>query len=247
MAMTLPALVLMHGGFHAADCWNLTVQALHRLAPDLPVLAVDLPGRRSKPADLRALTIDDWVESVVAEIKTAGLDDVVIVGHSMAGLTVPGVVNRMGAGRVREMVLAAACVPPHGAAMVDVLSRPLAAIARHNAKKGGPQTFPGFAVKHLYLNGVPKERREFMKGRLVPESSRVMVEQVSRKSLPDNIHRTWILTLRDRTHPEGEQRASIDALGGVQTLVRLDTCHSVMVSEPELLAGILLARCRLYG
>ena len=50
--MALPALVLVHGGRHAGDCWDLTVDEIHRLAPELTVLAVDLPGRRDKPGDL---------------------------------------------------------------------------------------------------------------------------------------------------------------------------------------------------
>ena len=61
--MALPALVLVHGGGLAADCWDLTVDEIHRLAPDLTVLAVDLPGRRAKPGDLGTLTIADWVDS----------------------------------------------------------------------------------------------------------------------------------------------------------------------------------------
>ncbi len=50
--MALPALVLVHGGGLAADSWELTVDEIHRLAPELTVLAVDLPGRRGKPGDL---------------------------------------------------------------------------------------------------------------------------------------------------------------------------------------------------
>jgi hypothetical protein len=46
------------------------------------------------------------------------------------------------------------------------------------------------------------------------------------------VPRTWILPLRDRTHPVGEQRVSIEAIGGVQDVIEMDTCHSVMVSEP---------------
>jgi pimeloyl-ACP methyl ester carboxylesterase len=109
--MALPALVLVHGGGHAADCWEPTIDELHRQAPELTVLAVDLPGRRGKPSDLYTLTIADYVDSVVADIEDAGLDDVVIVGHSMAGVTVPGVVTKLGSSRVRETVLACAFVP----------------------------------------------------------------------------------------------------------------------------------------
>ena len=67
--MTLPALVLVHGGAHAADCWDLTVDEIHRLAPDLDVLAVDLPGRRNKPGDLRTLTVGAACVLFVAAIN----------------------------------------------------------------------------------------------------------------------------------------------------------------------------------
>jgi hypothetical protein len=43
------------------------------------------------------------------------------------------------------------------------------------------------------------------------------------------------------------QRKCIEAIGGVQTLVEIDTCHMLMVSEPERLASILVERCRLYN
>jgi hypothetical protein len=37
--MALPALVLVHGGGLAADSWDLTVEAIQRLAPELTVLS----------------------------------------------------------------------------------------------------------------------------------------------------------------------------------------------------------------
>ena len=37
--MTLPALVLVHGGGHAADCWGPTIEEIVRQAPELEVLA----------------------------------------------------------------------------------------------------------------------------------------------------------------------------------------------------------------
>ncbi|MCU1695095.1 MAG: alpha/beta hydrolase fold protein [Mycobacterium sp.] len=242
--MSLPALVLVHGGAHAADCWDLTIDEIHRRAPELTVLAVDLPGRRGKPGDLWTLTIADWVDSVVADIEDAGLDDVVIVGHSMAGLTVPGVVTKLGASRVREMILAAACVPPEGVAMVDALSGPLALGARWNSKKGAPYEWPPMVPRFVFLNGVPRARRRFMTGRLYPESSRITVEKVSRRGMPGDVLRTWILTRRDRIHPVKEQLASIEAIGGVQKVIEMNTCHGLMVSEPERLAEILVERCR---
>src|ERR1700730_12674873 len=100
--MGLPALVLVHGGGVAADRWELTVDEIHGLAPELTVLALHVRGRRSKPGDLRELTIADFVDSLVGDIESAGLEDIVIVGHSIAGMMLPGVVTKLGAARVRE-------------------------------------------------------------------------------------------------------------------------------------------------
>ena len=65
--------------------------------------------------------------------------------------------------------------------------------------------------------------------------------------MPDDVPRTWILTLRDRALSPKSQRRSIAALGGVQTVIPIDTCHGLMVSEPKRLAEILIERCRLYS
>jgi pimeloyl-ACP methyl ester carboxylesterase len=245
--MALPALVLVHGGGLAADSWELTVEEIHRIAPELTVLAVDLPGRRSKPGDLSTLTVADFVESVVDDIEDARLDDIVLAGHSMAGLTVPGVVAKLGSPKVREMVLATAFVPPEGKSLAETLTGVFAPTARRNAKRGGLSQTPSLGIRFAYLNGVPRARRKFMVGKVYPESARMLAEKVSRQGLPDDVPRTWILTLRDRALSAKMQRRYIEALGGVQTLIEMDTCHCLMVSEPERLARILVERCRLYA
>lgn len=248
--MTLPALVLVHGAQHAGDCWDPTVAELHRLDPELTVLAVDLPGRRGKPGDLTTSRIDDWVDSVVVDIEGAGLDDVVIVGHSMGGLTVPGVVTKLGSERVREMILAAAFVPPQGTAFVDTIPGVLGWYARREsaakARKGKAATIPTAWAMFTFCNGMTRAQRQFVRERFYPESPTVVLEKVDRSALPTDVARTWILTGRDRTFSVEAQRRCIDALGGVHTLIELDTCHDLMVSEPERLAKILVERCQLY-
>jgi pimeloyl-ACP methyl ester carboxylesterase len=243
--MALPDLVLVHGGEHAGDCWELVLAELRRLAPELRVLAVDLPGHGAKPGDLATATIGEWVESVVADIEEAGLGDIVIVGHSMAGVTVPGVVTKLGSARVREMILATAFVPPQGGAIVDTLGGPLAWFARRAAKIGKPMKVPKFAARYAFCNGMTVQQRGFTLSRLYPESARIPAEPVDRSGLPADVPRTWILTTRDRALSVASQRASIEALGGVETLIQIDACHEVMISHPQRLAQILVERCRL--
>ncbi|NDJ87874.1 alpha/beta fold hydrolase [Mycolicibacter kumamotonensis] len=244
--MPLPDLVLVHGGEHAGDCWDLTVAELRRQAHELRTLAVNLPGHGGKPGSLATATIDDWVESVVADIEEAGFGDIVIVGHSMAGVTVPGVVTKLGSPRVREMILATAFVPPQGSAIVDTLDGPLAWFARRAAKIGKPMMAPKLAARYAFCNGMTRQQRTFTLSRLYPESARIVAEPVDRTGLPQDVPRTWILTTRDRALSVRSQQASIEALGGVQTLIPLDACHDVMVSHPEPLARTLIERCRVY-
>lgn len=245
--MGLPALVLVHGGGCAGDCWQLTVDEIHRLEPELTVLAVDLPGRCSRPGDLRTLTVADFVESAVTDVEDAGLGDVVVVGHSMGGLTVPGMVTKLGAARVREMVIAAAFIPPEGQSLADALTGVFAGAARRRAKSSKrPDPMPAWQARLAFMNGTSSAQRQFMKGKLYSESPSVLAEAISRAGMPEEVPRTWILTRRDRALSVESQHRSIEALGGVQTLIEVDTCHMLMVSEPEWLAQRLIERCRQY-
>jgi pimeloyl-ACP methyl ester carboxylesterase len=243
--MSLPDLVLVHGGEHAADCWDLAVAELRSQAPELRVLAVDLPGHGRKPGNLATATIAEWVDSVVADIEEAGLGDIVIVGHSMAGVTVPGVVAKLGSPRVREMILVTAFVPPQGSAIVDTLSGPLAWFTRRGAKNGKPMKVPLAAARFAFCNGMTRQQRRFTMSRLYPESVNIPAERVDRSGLPDDVPRTWIMTTRDRALSIQSQRDSIAALGSVQTLITAAACHDVMISHPKTLARILVERCRL--
>jgi hypothetical protein len=153
------------------------------------------------------------------------LEDIVIVGHSIGAMTLPGVVTKLGAARVREMIFAAAFLPPEGTSIVDSSPWLIARIARRVAKKGVPTETPKWMARFAYLNGVPSYRRRFMTGKLYAESLRILTESASRRGMPDDIPRTWILTLRDRALAPKVQREYIEAIDGVQTLIEIDTCH----------------------
>lgn len=142
-------------------------------------------------------------------------------------------------------VLAAAFLPPQGKALVDTITGLFARIARRRAEKSVIAVTPAWMVRLGFLNGTSRAQRRFMAGKLYPESPHILAESVSRRGMPDDIPRTWILTTRDRALSSKSQREGIDAIGGVSTLIELDTCHMMMVSEPQRLAELLVERCRL--
>ena len=241
--MSEPGVVLVHGGHHDARCWDPTVEELARRAPGLRAVAVDLPGRGRRPGDLMSYSVEGCAEAIVEQADAAGLDEVVLVGHSASGMVLPAAAERLGAERVRRMVFVAASVPPEGGTILDTLGGPWRPVAARAARRPGPISPPPkiFAAA-TFCNGMSREQRRFALDRLVPETPLLSVLPVSRAGLPPEIPMTWVLTLRDRSLRPGAQRASMERLGGVDDVVEIDTCHDAMISEPARLAEILLAR-----
>ena len=241
--MGSPALVFVHGGSHAGDCWQPTITALEAREPGIATLAVDLPGRRAEPGDLATLTIEQCVDSVIAQIDAAGLDQVVVVGHSMAGLTIPGVATALGAERCRRLIFLSCCVPPEGGTVLDTLDGPLKRMAARSVRKGGvSKPVPSFLAARSFCNGMTKQQKRFSLAHLHPESAGIAGQKVSRAKLPAEIPRSWILLLQDRALSPAKQRRFIENLGGVEEVLEIDTCHNAMISEPARLAELLLAR-----
>lgn len=237
-----PTFVFVHGGQHTALCWQPTLDAMRRARPDVSTLAVDLPGRRSEPGDLATLTIEQCVRSVVRQIDDANADRVVLVGHSMAGITMPGVAERLGADRVVHVVYVACCVPPQGATVMSTLRPPvswMASAMSRFVKVSRP--LPAPAAKWMFANGMTGAQKRQVVAELVSDSAVVTQEPVDRTHMPD-LPTTWVLTLRDNSLKPRLQRAFIANLGNVGDVVEVDTCHNIMVSEPDRLAEIVLAR-----
>jgi pimeloyl-ACP methyl ester carboxylesterase len=236
-------LVLLHGGVHTAGCWDFVVDAIRHLSPDLPVLAVNLPGRTARRGDRRAMSVEGYAEAVISAVDAAGLSEVVVVGHSLAGLTVPRVVAGLGL-RVREIVLIAAVTPPQGQSVLDRLPWPMSVVLRRLALSGRTIALPRPLAHLFFWNGVPAPVRRVAASHLCREFAHVLLEPADYSSLSTAVPRTWILTGRDRILSRRRQRFYIDAIGGVDTVLQIDSGHDAMFSHPLWLAESLAARCR---
>jgi pimeloyl-ACP methyl ester carboxylesterase len=109
------SVVLLHGGGTTSRQWDLVAG---RMAA--PVLALDVPGRGERPADVAALTLAQALDSLAADAGGACGEPVVLVAHSSGGLLVPGLADRLG-GRVRRVILIAASVPQDGGTGMDCM------------------------------------------------------------------------------------------------------------------------------
>jgi pimeloyl-ACP methyl ester carboxylesterase len=232
---------LMHGGAHGGWCWEELVPRLEALghrsaAPDLPF----------GPDD----GVAEWADVVVAAV--GGADDVVVVGHSLGGLGVPVVAERL---RARRMVFLGAMVPIPGRPHVDVLvDEPDALLIEEVADAvAGEATFDSaasddgvsvswsFAREHFYQDLDEAVARRAWE-RLRPQGFAMFTEPCPLTSWPA-IPATYIVMTDDRAvNPEWSRAVARGRLGA--DLIELPGGHSPFYGHPDELAAALHALAR---
>jgi pimeloyl-ACP methyl ester carboxylesterase len=222
------AFVLIHGGAHGAWCWQPLLEHLEGAA-----LAVDLPGRAGRPGDLETLSIADFAASVVADIETAGLSHVTLVGHSMAGLTIPGVLERIPE-RIARVVFVSCIVPRDGQSVFDAMALPEAERPRSPADALAEER-----AREMFCNDMDAAQTRFVLERLCPESIGVMNEPARNAGLRHPVPRSYVKLLRDQALSPAIQDESIRNAGPGCGVHELDAGHNAMVSRPRDLAAIL--------
>ena len=72
--------VLVHGGGFWGSCWDRTLPHLEARA-----VAIDLPGRGTRPAELTDLRAQDWVHATIEEVGKAALFLLSDLGSGVTG------------------------------------------------------------------------------------------------------------------------------------------------------------------
>ncbi len=224
----LTTFALLHGAWHGAWCWE-------RLIPELQTrghrtVAVDLPSEDP------AATFEDYADVVVAALADA--DDVVVVGHSLAGHTIPLVAERM---PVRHLVYLAALVAEPGRSFIDQqldggMLNPVHLTGLAKAD-GGTRWVDFELARSLFYSECDDDLVAAAIARLRVQAVAPMKQVCPLDRLP-SVRSTYIVCSDDQmVYPAWSRRVAVDRLG--VSPVELPGGHSPFYSRPSELADVL--------
>lgn len=214
--------VLVHGGMHTASCWDPVVPLL-----DGRVVAVDLPGRGRRPADVSTVTLDECVRAVLDDMDAHGIERACLVGHSMGGITLTELGHRH-PDRVSHLIYVGAIVPGPGETNASIfVGEPLPAMP----------LLPEAHAKELFGNDLTDEQWTAHYATLVDEAPGIFNADVS--GYASGMPIAYVNMTDDVPVPPDLADRMASNLGPGVVRHTIDTGHTVMVSQPQALASFI--------
>lgn len=225
------SVVLIHGATLGAGCWD-------RLTPllDGEVLAVDLPGRGTRAdVDVRGVTLEDCGKAVVTDILQRDLTEIVLVGHSFGGVTVPLVMSLV-PDRIRHVVLLSAVVPEDGTRVLDQIDADVR-VSVEAGISGGVYSVGVDAARAMLCNDADAEQSTFILDQVVDDAAALLAETVDLSGYELPIPRTYVQLSEDNCYPPELQAKSTERINA--EVAKLSAGHMAMVTAPDQVASIL--------
>jgi pimeloyl-ACP methyl ester carboxylesterase len=231
--------VLVHGGWHGGWCWRKVTPLLRAAGHEVHSPTLTGLGERAHLAT--PLTgLETHIQDVLGVLAFEELRDVVLVGHSMAGMVVTGVAERAPE-RLAHLVYLDASVPRDGECDLDCNGLRGAARAAFEARAGSDGLLAPRLRAHMF--GIASaEDSAWVNGKLTPHPIKAFTDPLRVTDATRFAgRRTFVLC------SEGKDAASAETQTAARVLAEpgwryheLATGHDAMVTAPRELSELLL-------
>jgi pimeloyl-ACP methyl ester carboxylesterase len=233
--------ILVHGAFHGGWCWDKVVRRLNEaghqaLAPDLPGIGAD----RTPPRDVTLAMTGGFI----AELAQRQAEKVILVGHSLGGITISEAAERAPEA-IAGLVYVTALLLPNEASVMEVSGKLPEGISL--SSDGAVATIDPDHARERYYNGCDDSDAQNALARLVPQPMRPRRDRLS--LTPGRfgaIPRAYVECLRDNAHPPDFQRSQHEAMA-CRPIFTMETGHSPFMQDPEGLSAHLIAAAAAFG
>jgi pimeloyl-ACP methyl ester carboxylesterase len=224
--------VLVHGAWHGGWCWKRVRRELEAGGGEVYTPTLTGLGERAHLAS-REVGLRTHVADVLAVLETEDLSDVVLCGHSYAGMVVTAVADRA-ARRIARLVYLDAVVPCDGQCLYDRAPPQVKERFEEQAKTcGDGWLVPPAGAKFLGLER--EEDLHWVMPRLSPHPVRTFREAVRLGANPPPVARRYINCIGDK--PPGQPRSA--QAESIADYRELRTGHDAMVTAADEVAALL--------
>jgi pimeloyl-ACP methyl ester carboxylesterase len=226
--------VLVHGAWHGGWCWRRVARVLAAAGDEVHAPTLTGLGERAHLLT-REVGLETHIQDVLGVLQWEDLSEVVLVGHSYAGLVVDAAADRA-PGRVARIVYLDAIVAPDGDCLFDHLHPPTRAHFEERAQEEGDGWLvPVSAANPQYLGLDDEEGARQVIARLTPHPLRTFRDPLRLSARFPRVPRTYVHCIGDR--PAG-QPAPPHAQG-IEDRRELATGHDAMVTAPQEVVALL--------
>ncbi|MET0466291.1 MAG: alpha/beta fold hydrolase [Chitinophagaceae bacterium] len=230
--------VLVHGAWQAPYVWDSVKADLS--AEGNKVIVVELPGHGADTTPPHLLSLDVYRDKVIEAVQVAD-SSVILVGHSMGGMVISGVAEKIPS-KISKLVYIGAFIPASGEALTDLAS------ADANSKLG-PLLAPSEdrltldikrdSLTYLFISdGNDQEKQRvidhYRPEPAIPFTSKVTLTNENFGSVP----KVYIKTLQDIVISPVLQDRMI-AGAGIKAVENINTSHSPFLSKPHEVSTLL--------
>lgn len=231
--------VLVHGAWQAPYVWDAVQSDIAKSGNN--VIVVELPGHGSDTTAPHLLSIDVYRDKVIDAISNTD-SSVILVGHSMGGMVISAVAEKVPA-KIKKLVYIGAFLPANGQALTDL------AYSDPDSKLG-PLLIPSAdkltldvkadSLTYLFINdgSLASQKLVFDNYRAepaIPFTNKVTLTTENFGS----VEKGYVKTLQDIVISPGLQDRMI-AAAGIKSVYSVNTGHSPFLSQPNELSDLLL-------
>ncbi|TKC57120.1 alpha/beta hydrolase [Pedobacter hiemivivus] len=232
-------IILIHGAWSDASSWDAVIPLLN--AEGGEVINVNLAGHGKDETSFAGITFQTYVDQVKAAIGTRS--NVVLVGHSFAGLVISQVAEQIPA-QIKDLIFLAAALPHDGDSLLSLAKQdPASHISKSLTidQEHGAAIIAKDAVADIFAADAPVQVQEYIAAHVKPEPLAPLATPVQ---LTDtnfgSIRKVYIHTVNDNAISYPAQQYMVKA-GKVDKVYTLQSSHTPFVSMPDELAEILIA------
>ena len=224
--------ILVHGAYHGGWCYERIMPLLETAGHT--AIAVDLPGHGNNIVPIGDVSLDAYVDHV-CDVVSVQPEPIILVGHSLGGMTITQVAERLPE-QVAWVVYLTAMMPKNGQNRSDLAEfegPEKMAAKRIISEDGLSSTMPEEIIPPTFYGQCSAEDVARAIERLVPQATEPFLRQA--QTTPERfgtVQRAFIECARDNAIPIDMQRAMI-AAQPCDRVFTIDTDHSPFYSAPD--------------